>query len=282
MGTQEADGRLMLEFAAQAFQAKNLQLACEIYERQGQAAGAVDWGLLLRRAQCLACTGKLHDAFGLYQEAAAEDELCAEQLDTLVSCLAEEIRRREPPSPERRQWGTVSCAECQGLLYEPVTVPCGHTFCRKCLDGRQCGVCQEEAHHHYRVNVLLSNVISKWFPCQVQAARLTQEGSALYKDNRLEEALDRYTQAITLGNGLLIVCPPSVASLSLISWHETNADSNNGNTGHPSPPAHISALISKNVKDQLQAKKKFCPAGAVPTLHGSTTCFCLGGCRTPI
>ncbi|XP_077340811.1 LON peptidase N-terminal domain and RING finger protein 3 isoform X1 [Lithobates pipiens] len=196
MATQEADGRLMLEFAAQAFQAKNLQLACEIYERQGPAAGAVDWGL--RRAQCLACTGKLHDALGLYQEAAAEDELRAEQLDTLVSCLVEEIRRREPPSPERRQWGTVSCAECQGLLYEPVTVPCGHTFCRKCLDGRQCGVCQGEAHHHYRVNVLLSNVISKWFPCQVQAARLTQEGSALYKDNRLEEALDRYTQAITL------------------------------------------------------------------------------------
>ncbi|PIO12711.1 hypothetical protein AB205_0062030, partial [Aquarana catesbeiana] len=183
MGTQEADGRLMLEFAAQAFQAKNLQLACEIYERQGQAAGAVDWGLLLRRAQCLACMGKLHDAFGLYQEAAAEDELSAEQLDTLVSCLAEEIRRREPPSPEGRQWGTVSCAECQGLLYEPVTLPCGHTFCKKCLDGRKCGVCQEEAHHHYRVNVLLSNVISKWFPCQVQAARLTQEGSALLNKN---------------------------------------------------------------------------------------------------
>jgi hypothetical protein len=25
------------------------------------------------------------------------------------------------------------CALCLSLLYDPVTIPCGHTFCRNCL-----------------------------------------------------------------------------------------------------------------------------------------------------
>ncbi|XP_072287514.1 LON peptidase N-terminal domain and RING finger protein 3 [Pyxicephalus adspersus] len=206
MGTQEADSSLMLEFAAQAFQAKNFQLACEIYERQlqEQQAGVVDWGLLLKRAECLACSGKLHDAFDLYQKAAAQKKLCAEQLETLVSCLAEQMKSREAPlqSLQGAKWGILTCKECQGFLYEPVSLPCGHTFCRKCLDASPCKVCratlQEGTEQHYRINVVLSNVISKWFPYEVQAGRLTHDASTLITDNRLEEALDKYNEAIKL------------------------------------------------------------------------------------
>ncbi|XP_018425547.1 PREDICTED: LON peptidase N-terminal domain and RING finger protein 3 isoform X2 [Nanorana parkeri] len=204
MGTQEADGSLMLEFAAQAFQAKNFQLACEIYERQlrDQQAGVVDWGLLLKRAECLACCGQLQDAFDLYHRAAAQKKLCADQLGTLVTCLAEQIRSREPPPQSDAKGGIVTCQECQGVLCEPVTLPCGHTFCRKCLETSQCKVCRatvrESTDHHYRVNVVLSNVISKWFPSEIRAVRLAKDGSALLKDNRLEEALDKYKEAIRL------------------------------------------------------------------------------------
>lgn len=208
MGTQEGGNTsLMLEFAAQAFQAKNFQLACEIYERQlqKQQAGVVDWGLLLRRADCLACSGKLQEAIDLYQEAAAHKKLCVEQLETLVSCLADQMRGREslPLSP---QWGILTCKECQGFLYEPVTLPCGHTFCKKCLEDqrsrRQCKMCrvaQEGTEHHYRVNVLLSNIIVKWFSCEVQAAKLRHEGNTLLSDSKLQDALDKYNEAISLG-----------------------------------------------------------------------------------
>ncbi|KAM5146042.1 LON peptidase N-terminal domain and RING finger protein 3 [Mantella aurantiaca] len=204
MGTQGADSSLMLDFAAQAFQAKNFQLACEIYERhlQEQQAGGADWGLLLRRAECLARSGKLREACDLYQEAAAHKKLCAEQLATLVGCLAEQIRSREPPSPRGAKWGIGSCSECQSFLSEPVTLPCGHTVCRRCLGTGQCRVCraslQGGTDHHHRVNVLLSNVISKWFPYETRAVRMAQDGSALAKDNRLEEALSKYNEAIKL------------------------------------------------------------------------------------
>ncbi|XP_069799009.1 LON peptidase N-terminal domain and RING finger protein 3 [Dendropsophus ebraccatus] len=232
MGTQEGGTTsLMREFAAQAFQAKNFQLACEIYERQLQQSGVVDWGLLLRRADCLACTGKLQDAFHLYQEAAAHKKLCVEELETLVSCLAEQLRGRDwqPLSP---QWGILTCKECQGFLYEPVTLPCGHTFCKKCLENQrtrsQCKMCrvtQEGTEHHYRVNVLLSNIIAKWFSCEVQAARLRHEGNALLGNSKLQEALEKYNEAISIVSlDHLLYSNRSMIHLSLKSYELALSD----------------------------------------------------------
>ncbi|KAM4664051.1 LON peptidase N-terminal domain and RING finger protein 3 [Discoglossus pictus] len=281
MGTQEAQGSFMLEFAQQAFQAKNFQLACEIYERQlaGQGAGVVDWGLLLRRADCLACSGRLQDACDLYRRAAAHNRVGTEELETLVICLAEHLRTREGQTEHHRirervqadplctregiyarkreelpkiqhcrnkeeqedhprttevqkdplknndlsysqhqdhpktrptqhkscRSGVLTCLDCQGLLYEPVSMPCGHTFCKKCLESSkvrgQCPMCrvtQEGAEQSYRVNVVLSNILCKWFPCEVQALRLRHEGNALYKDSKWQEALDKYNEAIKL------------------------------------------------------------------------------------
>ncbi|KAM9326527.1 LON peptidase N-terminal domain and RING finger protein 3 [Gastrophryne carolinensis] len=192
-GTPEEESSLMLEFAAQAFQARNLQLACDIYER-------VDWGLLLRRAECLAGWGRLQDACALYQRAAAQHRLRAEHLDTLLGCLAEQVRSREAP-PQRPAEPPAPCQQCQGFLQEPLTLPCGHTVCRRCLQGAQCRLCGAslpEGTQWPRANVLLCTVLSKWFPARVQAGRLSQEGGTLLHDNRLEDALDKYSQAIRL------------------------------------------------------------------------------------
>ncbi|XP_056393814.1 LON peptidase N-terminal domain and RING finger protein 3 [Hyla sarda] len=229
MGTQQGDSAsLMLEFAAQAFQAKNFQLACEIYERQlqEQQSGVVDWGLLLRRADCLAYTGKLQDAFHLYQEAAAQKKLRVEQLETLVSCLADQLRERES-LPLCPQWGILTCKECQGFLYEPVTLPCGHTYCKKCLENQrsrsQCKMCsrvaQEGTEHPHRVNVLLSNIIAKWFSCEVQAAKLRHEGNALLGASKFQDALEKYNEAISLVSlDHLLYSNRSVIHLNLKSY----------------------------------------------------------------
>ncbi|KAG8448274.1 hypothetical protein GDO86_015388 [Hymenochirus boettgeri] len=208
MSTEEEDSSLMLEFAAQAFQAQNFQLASEIYERQvkeQKATGvAADWGLLLRRAHCLALTGKLSDACDLYRRAAVQKKVNADDLETLVSCLADHIRTREGLSdPDRplSQLGALSCGECRGFLWEPVTLLCGHTMCKRCLEGGR-GRCTEcgsgSSERPLRVNVVLSNILSKWFPRLVRTGRLKQEGNALYRDGKWQEALDTYNQAISL------------------------------------------------------------------------------------
>ena len=66
-----------------------------------------------------------------------------ECLGTLVDCLVFNYRLRHglgwsasPAGGAHRgvsAGGLLSCLGCRGFLSEPVTVPCGHSYCRRCL-----------------------------------------------------------------------------------------------------------------------------------------------------
>uniref|UniRef100_A0A8C0B801 LON peptidase N-terminal domain and ring finger 3 n=1 Tax=Buteo japonicus TaxID=224669 RepID=A0A8C0B801_9AVES len=130
------------------------------------------------------------------------------------TCLAQSVRIKEglpasagsgPPQP--REWDVFRCRKCQGFLFEPVSLPCGHTFCKKCLERdraaeSRCVLCKEEggaaAGQLLRVNVILSNLLAKWFPCQVKASQLRHEGNLLYKEKKLQAALQKYNEAVSL------------------------------------------------------------------------------------
>ncbi|GLC50546.1 hypothetical protein PLESTB_000391800 [Pleodorina starrii] len=64
------------------------------------------------------------------------------------------------------------CSLCARLLFEPVTTPCGHTFCRECfaraIDHRpRCPYCRTVLHvsrDSLPVTITLANIISKTFP----------------------------------------------------------------------------------------------------------------------
>ncbi|NXR68195.1 LONF3 protein, partial [Rhadina sibilatrix] len=171
-----------------------------------------EWQVLLGRADVLAFGGRLHEALPLYQLASRHQQLRAEQLEKLVECLAQSVRIKEgltaaeqPPAP--REWDVFRCRKCQGFLFEPVSLPCGHTFCKKCLERdrapeSRCVLCKEAggaaAGQLLRVNVILSNLLTKWFPCQVKASQLRHEGNLLYKEKKLQAALQKYNEAVSL------------------------------------------------------------------------------------
>ncbi|XP_074691284.1 LON peptidase N-terminal domain and RING finger protein 3 isoform X2 [Strix aluco] len=204
---QRPEPPLVLQLAAGALQAQNLELS-------GGGLGP-EWQVLLRRADALAFGGRLHEALPLYQLASRHQQLRAEQLEKLVECLAQSVRIKEglpaaaagsgPPQP--REWDVFGCRKCQGFLFEPVSLPCGHTFCKKCLERdraaeSRCVLCKEEgsaaAGQLLRVNVILSNLLAKWFPCQVKASQLRHEGNLLYKEKKLQAALQKYNEAVSL------------------------------------------------------------------------------------
>lgn len=206
---QRPESQLVLQLAAGALQAQNLELS-------GGGGLGPEWQVLLGRADALAYGGRLHEALPLYQLASRHQQLRAEQLEKLVECLAQSVRIKEglpaagggPPQP--REWDVFRCRKCQGFLFEPVSLPCGHTFCKKCLErdraaGSRCVLCKEEggaaAGQLLRVNVILSNLLAKWFPCQVKASQLRHEGNLLYKEKKLQAALQKYNEAVSLGNG---------------------------------------------------------------------------------
>ncbi|XP_058703628.1 LON peptidase N-terminal domain and RING finger protein 3 isoform X2 [Poecile atricapillus] len=196
--------QLVLQLAAGALQAQNL-------ETPGGGLGP-EWQVLLGRADALAFGGRLHEALPLYQLASRHQQLRAEQLEKLVECLAQGVRIKEglpaagqPAAP--RDWDVFRCRKCQGFLFEPVSLPCGHTFCKKCLERdrapeSRCVLCKEAggaaAGQLLRVNVILSNLLTKWFPCQVKASQLRHEGNLLYKEKKLQAALQKYNEAVSL------------------------------------------------------------------------------------
>ncbi|KAJ8015212.1 hypothetical protein DPEC_G00023790 [Dallia pectoralis] len=214
MDTDNTDDMLLL--AAEAFQSKNFALAADIYEWQLRHHGdpSAQQDLLLKRADALACDGKLTDAFELYRKASEIGRLQPDQLENLIEYLSSVIKRRDVPDSQTRQennsgcvgYDAFACRICYGFLYEPVTLPCGHCFCKKCLDREKTPVCCKECNdciipndiNKYRVNVVLSNLLSKWFPTQLRAVHLRREGNGLYAEKMMDAALEKYNEAIEI------------------------------------------------------------------------------------
>lgn len=87
------------------------------------------------------------------------------QLEQFTSDSLNRIRK-----PERSD--DFECTLCLKLLYEPVTTPCGHSFCRACLlqsmdHGNKCPICRTVlfvSPKTYPISVTLNNIIEKNFP----------------------------------------------------------------------------------------------------------------------
>lgn len=80
----------------------------------------------------------------------------------------------------------LNCAICAKLLHEPVTTPCGHTFCRACLaralDFRDaCPLCRAVVHmadaSSLPVTHVLAAAIRSLFPTEAAARRAEAAGS---------------------------------------------------------------------------------------------------------
>ncbi|KAJ4755540.1 LON peptidase N-terminal domain and RING finger protein 3 [Rhynchospora pubera] len=84
------------------------------------------------------------------------------------------------------------CTLCFKLLYEPVTTPCGHSFCRHCLHqamdhSNKCPMCRTVLFitpRTYPISVVLNNIIQKNFP-EEYAERKSEHGNVIYAGHDL-------------------------------------------------------------------------------------------------
>ncbi|XP_077588680.1 LON peptidase N-terminal domain and RING finger protein 3-like [Stigmatopora nigra] len=228
LGAMVTESESMLQLAAEAFRAKNFELAADIYECQ--LAVLVDEDsrheLTVRRADALAFGGKFAEAFVVYRKAAEMERLKPENLDNLVDYLTsitrpdnegdrrgEDAEARAPVMgcPDVEATGCrgedFSCRICLSSLFQPVTLACGHSFCKKCLERerkdkevicKECRLSSGVVVSSFRVNVVLSNLLAKWFPKVYQAGQLRRQGNGLYSEKKVEAALEKYNQAILI------------------------------------------------------------------------------------
>ncbi|CAH2300239.1 LON peptidase N-terminal domain and RING finger 1 [Pelobates cultripes] len=77
------------------------------------------------------------------------------------------------------------CSLCMRLFYEPVTTPCGHTFCKKCLERcldhtPHCPLCKETlteylSGRNYNVTYLVEDLIKCYLPEELAERRRIHE-----------------------------------------------------------------------------------------------------------
>ncbi|XP_051683295.1 LON peptidase N-terminal domain and RING finger protein 3 isoform X1 [Oryctolagus cuniculus] len=203
--------------------------------------------VLLKQADALASVGRLREALEVYRQLSERQQLVAEQLEQLVRCLAENVRQDEvlapapAPAPSEPSsavaveeagaaaaaatevWDGFKCRKCHGFLSDPVSLSCGHTFCKLCLErgraaDRRCALCGvklsalmvatgrargarragQQAPPPLRVNVVLSGLLGKLFPGPARASQLRHEGNRLYRERQVEAALLKYNEAVRL------------------------------------------------------------------------------------
>ncbi|XP_037430393.1 LON peptidase N-terminal domain and RING finger protein 1-like [Triticum dicoccoides] len=125
-----------------------------------------------------------------YQEA-RESLLAGLQVDPLShilqTCLSDLDRNTNAAAgarcPRLDRTDDFECTLCFKLLFEPVTTPCGHTFCRSCLHqsmdhGNKCPMCRTVLFigpRTYPISVTLSNIIQKNFPEEYAERRSEHE-----------------------------------------------------------------------------------------------------------
>ncbi|XP_060993246.1 LON peptidase N-terminal domain and RING finger protein 3 isoform X2 [Dama dama] len=215
---------------------------------QPPKASTPECKVLLTQADALASGGRLREALEVYRQLSERQQLVAEQLEQLVRCLAENVPQAEEPAPEppdgsragscalaaeeagavtaaeaTEVWDGFKCRKCHGFLSDPVSLSCGHTFCKLCLErgraaDRRCALCGvklsalmvttgrargtrragQQAPPPLRVNVVLSGLLGKLFPGPARASQLRHEGNRLYRERQVEAALLKYNEAVRL------------------------------------------------------------------------------------
>lgn len=111
---------------------------------------------------------------------------------------------------ERNKRDCLSCPKCGGVLYQVVTLACGHSFCRKCANGLDhCYKCNRADHpavqpDQLKTNVTVSTLVSKWWADELRAVELRNAGNQAFTNQHYDQALEKYSQAAQSGTFSLL------------------------------------------------------------------------------
>ncbi|KAM7389486.1 hypothetical protein PAMP_023462 [Pampus punctatissimus] len=85
------------------------------------------------------------------------------------------------------------CPLCIRLFYEPVTTPCGHSFCKNCIErsldhNLRCPLCKQPLQEYfksrkYNPTVLLQDIMNQLFPSQLAERKQVHEAEMVELSN---------------------------------------------------------------------------------------------------
>lgn len=148
-----------------------------------------------RRQTAIPSSGSASKPEGSGQEVPVECEGATQAVEGSKT----EVEQQEAEEEEDEDTAEADCSLCMRLLLEPITTPCGHTFCRGCLcraldyadtsrnpqaflsKGRQCPLCRSPLHldaFTHPVTLIVERFIENHYPKQLQKRRIGEKAEA--------------------------------------------------------------------------------------------------------
>ncbi|XP_056136079.1 LON peptidase N-terminal domain and ring finger 1, like [Lampris incognitus] len=172
-----------------------------------------DWGeegdvdhhkLILQKADALASENCLKEAIDCFSMAMRYGSVRPEQLSTLVDCVLRNFNRKIAGKDGHDNAGSdmFDCLSCHSFIGEAVTLVCGHSYCKRCLQRwrlSKCLVCSElirDTPGDFKVNVILCGLSGKWFPDDLKRYKSICEIEDLTRRKRFQEAVTLATDVI--------------------------------------------------------------------------------------
>lgn len=163
--------------------------------------------MYLDYADALMQCGRLLDSLDVYSLCSRYTLVSSDRLSRVVATFTEMLQASGIPREDAGVCG-LGCAICEGVLVQPTTLGCGHTFCAACVVRDPSGVCRKcgaKVGTNLETNVLIKKVVERWFHTEARAARLREDGNRLCLGNKFDEAIAKYNAALELGE-LLMCC----------------------------------------------------------------------------
>lgn len=169
--------------------------------------------LILVKADALASENRLKEAIDIFSMALRYGSVRPDQLSPLVECILRNFKKKveeeTPVLTKIHQTGAednvFNCPGCHSFLGEPVTVVCGHSYCKRCSQlglFSKCKLCNEDLTIRpglLRTNVILSGFLEKCFPDEMQRSKTITETDCLIRRKKFEEALALANNLIDTG-----------------------------------------------------------------------------------
>ncbi|XP_077461974.1 LON peptidase N-terminal domain and RING finger protein 1 isoform X2 [Stigmatopora argus] len=166
--------------------------------------------LILLKANALASEDSLKEAIYWFSVSLRYGPVRPEQLSTFVDCIVRNLKKKaacgsdspsnRDPEDHKTQWDKAfDCPNCDSFLGEPVTLICGHSFCKRCVQRgllSRCKLCHEVVRPEGKPNVILCGLMEKCFPDDVKRSKKLSEVDELCRCKHYDDAVKQASDII--------------------------------------------------------------------------------------
>ncbi len=201
-----------ISVAEQYFQEGKYLEACQIYDILLNDEPK-NIPLLQAKANCFMSLCKWHDCFRTILNAFEANNWNLSFVESFVDNLVKTLSRRTGSvelgqSKQTKEFEeNLICECCYEVFCHPITISCGHTFCRQCLlRNNKCLSCSSIVIHRkledFSINIVLTSIIENCFKGKTKAVQLRCEGNECFSNDKYGDALKKYTEAMCLGKNV--------------------------------------------------------------------------------